>query len=61
MHYTGLNQHLLHGDIISFETITQRLGYKFTIADPDVYIKAKEKLDGKKNYSYLIIYVDDVL
>lgn len=44
-----------------FETITQRLGYKSTIADPDVYIKVKEKADGKKYYYYLIIYVDDVL
>ena len=44
-----------------FQTITQKLEYKSTIADPDVYIKAKCKSDGSKYYSYLIIYVDDVL
>lgn len=44
-----------------FETITQRLGYKSTIADPDVYLKPKSREDGTNYYSYLIIYVDDVL
>ena len=34
-----------------FETIMQHLGYKSTIADPEVYIKAKEKDGGKKYYS----------
>ena len=41
--------------------ITHELGYKSSIADPDVYIKACKRKDGTKYYSYLIIYVDDVI
>ena len=41
--------------------IEQELGYKSTIADPDVYRKPMLKLDGTKYYSYLVVYVDDVL
>ena len=42
-------------------SITQKLGYQSTIADPDVYRKPKVKADGTRYYSYLVIYVDDVL
>ena len=41
--------------------ITKELGYRSTIADPNVYRKPCKKPDGSKYYSYLIIYVDDVL
>ena len=41
--------------------ITEELGYKSTIADPDVYLKPCIKPNGEKYYSYLVIYVDDVL
>ena len=41
--------------------ILETLGYEETWADPDVYRKASIKLDGSKYYSYLVIYVDDVL
>jgi len=43
------------------DTITKVLGYSLTYADNDVYIKARTRGDGSKYYSYLIIYVDDVL
>jgi hypothetical protein len=41
--------------------IENELGYKNTIADPDVYRKPMLKLDGTAYYSYLVVYVDDVL
>ena len=41
--------------------ILETLGYQETWADPDVYRKACTKQDGTKYYSYLVIYVDDVL
>lgn len=41
--------------------ITNELGYETTRADPDVYRKAMRKEDGEQYYSYLVIYVDDVL
>ena len=41
--------------------IKEELGYKSTIADPDVYLKPCIKKTGEKYYSYLVIYVDDVL
>jgi len=43
------------------DTITKVFGYSLTHADYDVYIKACTCNDGTKYYSYLIIYVDDVL
>ena len=43
------------------DTITKILGYKPSYADNDVYIKECMRESGKKYYSYLIIYVDDVL
>ena len=41
--------------------ITNELGYESTIADPDVYRKACKKPDGTPYYSYIVVYVDDVL
>lgn len=43
------------------DTIQNVLGYHPTYADNDVYIQRKTKKNGVKYYSYLIIYVDDVL
>ena len=43
------------------ETIQAELGYSPTKADPDVYLKPSKKQDGSKYYSYLIVYVDDIL
>jgi hypothetical protein len=41
--------------------IREDLGYAPTVADPDVYLKPETKPDGTKYYSYLIVYVDDIL
>jgi hypothetical protein len=41
--------------------IENELGYKSTISDPDVYRKPMLKADGSKYYSYLVVYVDDIL
>ena len=43
------------------DTITKVLGYSPSYADNDVYIKARIRSNGSSYYSYLIIYVDDVL
>ena len=41
--------------------IQEELNYKPTVADPDVYQKAETTSDGKEYYSYLVVYVDDIL
>ena len=41
--------------------IRDQLGYEFTVADPDVYRKVEKKASGELYYSYLVIYVDDIL
>jgi len=41
--------------------IRTHLHYKATTADPDVYMKKLYKADGSKYYSYLLVYVDDIL
>ena len=41
--------------------IQHELGYHSCPADPDVWMKAKVKKNGEKYYSYIIVYVDDVL
>ena len=41
--------------------IRDELHYVDTKADPDVYRRPELSPDGKKYYSYLIVYVDDVL
>ena len=43
------------------DTIINVLGYKPTYADNDVYMKERTRKDGTKYYSYLVVYVDDVL
>lgn len=37
------------------------LGFKPSRADPDVWLKAKTKQNGDQYYSYILVYVDDVL
>jgi hypothetical protein len=41
--------------------IRNELKYKSTGADNDVYRKVKVRKDGTKYYSYIIVYVDDIL
>ena len=45
-----------------FSTCIQSdLGYTPTKADPDVYRRIEHRPDGSAYYSYLVVYVDDVL
>ena len=37
------------------------LGYVYSKADPDVWIKSETKPDGTEYYAYFLVYVDDVL
>jgi Reverse transcriptase (RNA-dependent DNA polymerase) len=37
------------------------LGYKSSLADPDVWLRPQQKPDGNKYYEYVLVYVDDVL
>ena len=41
--------------------IRDELKYQPTVADPDVYRKAEVTSDRREYYSYLVIYVDDIL
>ena len=41
--------------------IEDELQYNNSIADPDVWRKPMLKVDGTKYYSYLIVYVDDII
>ena len=43
------------------DTIINMLGYKPTYADSDTYFKERSRKDDTKYYSYLVIYVVDVL
>ena len=38
-----------------------QLGFKSTRADSDVWIRAAVRLDGRKYYEILVVYVDDIL
>ncbi|KAI2490038.1 Reverse transcriptase (RNA-dependent DNA polymerase) [Fragilaria crotonensis] len=44
-----------------FNDSIQNMGFKPSIADPDVYLRAFAKPDGFKYYEYILVYVDDVL
>ena len=37
------------------------LGYVYSKADPDVWLKSETKPDGTEYYAYVLVYVDDVL
>ena len=39
----------------------ETMGYKSTIADPDVYIRESAKTTGELYYEFLLVYVDDIL
>jgi hypothetical protein len=43
------------------DTLKNTLGFTSSLADPDVWYKASTKPNGMKYYTYLLIYVDDVI
>ena len=42
-------------------TLGNHLGFRSSLADPDVWYKAETKANGFKYYSYILVYVDDLL
>jgi hypothetical protein len=43
------------------ETLDNRLGYKSSLADPDLWYKPMTDSTGFKYYAYILVYVDDIL
>ena len=41
--------------------ILDAIGFKSSIADPDVWIRSNIKPDGQHYYKYILVYVDDIL
>ena len=37
------------------------MGFKSSIADPDVWLRPETKADGEEYYKYILVYVDDLL
>ena len=44
-----------------FAQSLKKLGFKSSYADPDVWFKAVVKPSGEEYYTYLLVYVDDLL
>ena len=42
-------------------TLGNHLGFKSSLADPDVWFKPSTAPNGFKYYSYILVYVDDIL
>ena len=38
-----------------------KLGYRSSLADPDVWMREQTKPDGERYYEYLLVYVDDLI
>ena len=36
----------------------EEMGFKSSIADPDVWIKPETKADGEQYYKFILVYVD---
>ena len=43
------------------DTLRNKLGFKSSLADPDVWMKPSTKPNGQKYYEYILVYVDDLL
>ena len=44
-----------------FAQTLEQMGFKSSLADPDVWFKAATKPDGEEYYAYIMVYVDDLL
>lgn len=42
-------------------TLKNKMHFDFSLADNDVWMKEDIKIDGKRYYSYILIYTDDIL
>ena len=43
------------------DTLGNTLGFKASLADPDIWLKPATSESGTKYYSYILVYVDDLL
>ena len=43
------------------DVLANKLGFVSSLADPDLWYKPATKPNGEKYYSYLLVYVDDIL
>ena len=43
------------------DTLRCKMGYRSSLADPDVWYKPQTKKNGDKYYSYILVYTDDLL
>ena len=43
------------------DTLGNFMGFKSSLADPDVWLKAETSTTGFKYYAYILVYVDDIL
>ena len=43
------------------DILSNRMGFTSSLADPDLWYKPATKKDGSEYYSYILVYVDDVL
>jgi hypothetical protein len=37
------------------------MGFKSSVADPDVWMRPATKIDGEEYYEYILVYVNDIL
>ena len=44
-----------------FSQTLEAMGFKSSLADPDVWMKAATKPNGEEYYAYIMVYVDDLL
>jgi hypothetical protein len=43
------------------DTLRNQMGYHSSLADPDVWMKKQTRATGESYYSYILVYVDDLL
>jgi hypothetical protein len=43
------------------DVLSNNLGFKSSLADPDVWYKASITSTGHEYYSYILVYIDDIL
>jgi len=49
------------GLLLDLADILNNIGFRSSIADPDVWIISSIKPDGQRYYEYILVYVDDIL
>ena len=46
---------------LHFAQTLEQIGFKSSLADPNVWYKPSEKSIGEEYYTYLLVYMDDLL